>query len=83
MAADSPAEKMLIKLLLQNKLITKSQLKRTIDKSVKSEVEQTLPDVLLEKEFVDPKVINKILPVIQKKKVQFPLLSTYSEKSDS
>lgn len=73
MAADSLAEKMLMKLLLQNRMITKSQLKRIIEKHA-GVTEKTLHEVIVENKFVDPAKMKKILDVIEKKKVNFPLL---------
>ena len=77
MPADSLAEKMLMKLLLQNNLVTKTQLKRVV--STNSGLsDKTLPDILLEKRLVDPEKMNKILDVIEKKNVLFPLMNSHA-----
>ncbi|MBF0197823.1 MAG: hypothetical protein HQL32_08930 [Planctomycetes bacterium] len=80
MAADSPAEKMLINLLIRNKLMTKSQLTRVIKKSV-GQSEFKLHEEILQRRFVDPKVMNKIVAAIDKKGHVFPLLCDQSAKN--
>ena len=74
---DSPAEKILIKLLIQNKLVTKSQITRIARKTV-GKSEKTLHEELVDLNFVDPKVMPKVLNVIKKKGFHFPLLSEQS-----
>ena len=77
MPADSLAEKMLMKLLLQNNLITKSQLKRVVDAN-SGVTDRTLPEILMDKRFVDPEKMKKILDVIEKKNVLFPLMNSHT-----
>jgi len=77
MPVDSPAEKMLIKLLIQNKLITKNQLTRVVKKTV-AKSDKTLHEELVDLHFVDPKVMPKILAAIKSKGFHFPLLSEQS-----
>ena len=77
MPVDSPAEKMLIKLLIQNKLVTKSQVTRVVKKTV-GKSEKTLHEELVDLHFVDPKVMPKVLQAIKKKGYHFPLLSEQS-----
>lgn len=72
-AAESPAEKMLLKLLLHNKLITKSQIHRILEHTV-GRSDKTLHEEILERHFVDPKVMNKVLHAINEKGLSFPLL---------
>jgi hypothetical protein len=72
-AAESPAEKMLLKLLLQNKLITMSQVQRILKSSVGTS-DKTLHEEILDRHFVDPKVMNKVLHAINEKGLSFPLL---------
>jgi hypothetical protein len=73
MAAESPAEKMLLKLLLHNKLITMSQVQRILTLSV-GRSDKTLHEEILDRHFVDPKVMNKVLHAINEKGLSFPLL---------
>jgi hypothetical protein len=73
MAADSPAEKMLIKLLIHNKLVTKSQILRILKNTV-GQSEKKLPEELVDRHFVDPKVMPKVLAAVDKKGYTFPLL---------
>lgn len=77
MAADSPAEKMLIKLLLHNKLATEPQINRVIQSSA-GKVERTLHEELIERHFVDPAVMKKVVSAVEKKKLSFPLLSEHT-----
>lgn len=74
MPVDSPAEKMLIKLLIQNKLMTKPQVTRVVKKTV-SVSEKTLHEEIVDLHFVDPAIMPKILSAIKKKGYHFPLLS--------
>jgi|SaaInlStandDraft_1057018.scaffolds.fasta_scaffold138762_1 hypothetical protein len=75
---DSPAEKMLIKLLLHNKLITESQLERVLEKSV-GKVARTLHEELAVRHFVERKVMEKVVMAVEKKNLSFPLLSEHTE----
>lgn len=73
MAAESSAEKMLIKLLIHNKLMTKSQVQRVLKKTV-GQSDKKLYEEIVDRHFVDPKVMPKVLSVIEKKGHIFPLL---------
>lgn len=73
MAAESPAEKMLIKLLMHNKLITKSQIQRVLKQTV-GKSNKKLHEELVDRHFVDPKVMPKVLAAVDKKGYIFPLL---------
>lgn len=77
MPVDSPAEKMLIKLLIQNKLVTKNQITRIVRKTV-GQSDKTLHEELIERHFIDPEVMPKVLAAIKKKGYHFPLLSEQS-----
>jgi len=74
MPAESQAEKMLMKLLLHNRLITKNQLKRIIDKSVGLS-NKTLHEEIVDKRFVDPVMMKKIVSAILSKGLIFPILN--------
>jgi hypothetical protein len=73
MAAESSAEKMLIKLLIHNKLLTKSQIERILKKTV-GQSDKKLYEELVDRHFVDPKVMLKVLSAVEKKGHVFPLL---------
>jgi hypothetical protein len=73
MAAESSAEKMLIKLLIHNKLLTKSQIERILKKTV-GQSDKKLYQELVDRHFVDPKVMLKVLSAVEKKGHVFPLL---------
>ena len=73
MAADSPAEKMLIKLLVHNKLMTMSQILRVVASSA-GKSEKKLPEEIVERKFVDPAVMKKVVLAVRKKGHLFPLL---------
>jgi hypothetical protein len=73
LAIDSEAEKMMIKLLIHNKLITKSQIERILKKTV-GRSKQKLHEELVQKRFVDPKKMTKIVTAIEEKGLIFPLL---------
>lgn len=73
MAADSAADKMLINLLLRNKLITKSQVQRVLKKTI-GRSDKKLHEELVDRHFVDPKVMAKVVAAVDKKGHVFPLL---------
>jgi transcriptional regulator CtsR len=73
MAADSDAEKMLIKLLLHNKLITKSQVERILKKTV-TRSDKKLHEEMVERKFVDPAKMKKVVAAVEGKGLVFPLL---------
>ena len=64
---------MLLKLLLHNKLITMSQVQRILKSSV-GRSDKTLHEEIMDRHFVDPKVMNKVVLAINEKKLAFPLL---------
>lgn len=74
MAADSPAEKLLIKLLVRNKLITLSQVERVLKKTL-GRSEKKLHEELVDRKFVDPNKMEKVVDAVHKKNYVFPLLS--------
>lgn len=64
---------MLIKLLMHNKLITKPQIERVIKKTA-GRSDLKLHEELVQKRFVDPKKMTKIVAAIEQKGLVFPLL---------
>jgi hypothetical protein len=77
MAANSEAEKMLIKLLMHNNLTTKSQVQRVLKKTV-GKSEKKLFEELVDRHFVDPKVMPKVVAAVHQKGYVFPLLCDQS-----
>ena len=77
MAADSDAEKMLIKLLIHNGLVTKTQIERLLKKTV-GKSEKKIFEELVDRHFVDPKVMPKVVAAVQQKGYVFPLLCDQS-----
>lgn len=65
---DMPADLMLVKLLIKNKLMTNSQVKRAI---AARKPEKTLWQDILDRRFVHPDHMKKVVAAIQKKGYKF------------
>ena len=77
MAANSEAEKMMLKLLIHNKLITKTQVQRVLKLTI-GRSNKKLPEELVDRYFVDPAVMKKVTAAVDAKGLVFPLLCDQS-----